>query len=108
VKRREVVEVMLSGPRVYAVFRIVSDQCWLVRESRARVGEEFIFTPREPYIAVGPLVPGTAGLATDSVKIEPGDLDYWEFMEYRVAYAGQDVAYLPYQGRRVKKSKRKR
>ena len=104
-KKREVAEVLLSGLKIFAVFRIIDEDCWLVEQRKARVGEEYIFAARpreEGLVAAGPLVPGTLTMLPDHYRVPPGDLSVWEFMEYRMYYVGQ-VLPVPYQGRIVKR-----
>jgi len=91
VKDRDVVAIRENSPRTYAVVRIRSERCVLVKERGARVGDEYILSAKKRAIVAGPLKPGSLEFADNACRQDPGELQHWEFMEYRVAYAGRVV-----------------
>lgn len=93
---RHKLQVLASGPRVFAVFRITDEKCWLVKERQARVGEEYLVSFRpSPEMVHGPLVPGTLEFVTGHYSAPMRNPKRWNFMEYRVLYGGTVTTFLP-------------
>ena len=91
-KKVQMTDVFVHRPRVIAVFRIISKKCWLVKQHRARVGEEFAFTKDTlGFNCAGPLVPGTSYWGVSPARYNPGPPTHWEFQEYRVSYKSKQL-----------------